>query len=147
MGDMLTFIEKAEKAFDMKKAEELQKKMEKATYDLEDFLGNLKEVRKMGSFAQMTSMIPGLSRAVSKIDEDQQEKQLKKVEAIILSMTPMERHNPSLIDGSRKRRIARGSGTQTQDINQLLNQFRQMQKLMRMGMRGKLNRNMLSMLR
>ena len=72
---------------------------------------------------------------------------LKKVEAIILSMTPEERHNPNLIDGSRRRRIARGSGTQTQDINQLLNQFRQMQKLMKMGMRGKLNRNMPGMFR
>jgi signal recognition particle subunit SRP54 len=147
MGDMLTFIEKAEKAFDKKKTEELQKKIEKSSYDLEDFLSSLKEVRKMGSFAQMTSMIPGLSRAAGKIDEEQQEKQLRKVEAIILSMTPMERHNPNLIDGSRRRRIARGSGTQTQDINQLLNQFRQMQKLMRMGMRGKLNPNILGMLR
>ncbi len=106
MGDMLTFIEKAEQAFDQKKAEELQKKMEKATYDLEDFLGNLKEVRKMGSLAQMASMIPGLSKVASKINEDDQEKQLKKVEAIILSMTPVERHNPNLIDGSRRRRIA-----------------------------------------
>jgi signal recognition particle subunit SRP54 len=143
MGDMLTFIEKAEGAFDQKKAEELQKKMEKATYDLEDFLNNLKEVRKMGSLGQLVSMIPGLSKVANKIDEDQQEKQLKKVEAIILSMTPVERHNPNIIDGSRRRRIAAGSGTQTQDINQLLNQFRQMQKLMKMGMRGKLNPNML----
>jgi len=147
MGDMLTFIEKAEKAFDQKKAEELQKKMEKATYDLEDFLGNLKEIRKMGSLAQMASMVPGLSRIAGKIDEDVQEKQLKKVEAIILSMTPEERHNPNSIDGSRRRRIAAGSGTQTQDINQLLNQFRQMQKLMKLGMRGKLNPNMLKMFR
>lgn len=147
MGDMLTFIEKAEKAFDQKKAEELQKKMEKATYDLEDFLGNLKEIKKMGSLTQMVSMVPGLSKMASKINEDQQEKQLKKVEAIILSMTPAERHNPNMIDGSRRRRIASGSGTQTQDINQLLNQFRQMQKLMKMGMRGKLNPNMLKMFR
>ncbi|MDD5700884.1 MAG: signal recognition particle protein [Dehalococcoidales bacterium] len=147
MGDMLTFIEKAEKAFDQKKAEELQKKMEKATYDLEDFLGNLKEIRKMGSLAQLASMVPGLSKMTNKISEDAQEKQLKKVEAIILSMTPLERHNPNLIDGSRRRRIAAGSGTQTQDINQLLNQFRQMQKMMKMGMRGKLNRNMLNMFR
>jgi len=128
MGDMLTLIEKAEKAFDQKKAEELQKKMEKATYDLEDFLGNLKEVRKMGSLSQLVSMVPGLSKVASKINEDEQEKQLRKVEAIILSMTREERHNPNIIDGSRRRRIARGSGTQTQDINQLLNQFRQMQK-------------------
>jgi signal recognition particle subunit SRP54 len=147
MGDMLTFIEKAEEAFDQKKAEELQKKMEKATYDLEDFLGNLKEVRKMGSLAQLTSMIPGLSKVANKINEDAQERQLKKVEAIILSMTPLERHNPNMIDGSRRRRIAKGSGTQTQDINQLLNQFRQMQKLMKMGLRGRLNPNILKMMR
>lgn len=142
----MTFIEKAEQAFDQKKASELQKKMEKATYDLEDFLGNLKEVKKMGSLAQLASMVPGLSRVTNKINEDEQEKQLKKVEAIILSMTPAERHNPNMIDGSRRRRIASGSGTQTQDINQLLNQFRQMQKLMKMGMRGKLNPNMFKML-
>jgi len=147
MGDMLTFIEKAEKAFDQKKAEELKKKMEKATYDLEDFLGNLKEVKKMGSLAQLTSMVPGLSKIASKISEDDQEKQLKKVEAMILSMTPDERHDPNLIDGSRRRRIAKGSGTQIQDLNQLINQFRQMQKLMKMGMKGKLNRNMMSMFR
>jgi signal recognition particle subunit SRP54 len=147
MGDMLTLIEKAEQAFDQKKAAELQKKMEKATYDLEDFLSNLKEVRKMGSFTNLVSMVPGLSKMASKIDEDQQEKQLKKVEAIILSMTPYERHHPVDIDGSRKKRIAKGSGTQVQDVNQLLNQFHQMQKLMKMGMKGKLNPNMLKMLR
>lgn len=145
MGDMLTLIEKAEQAFDQKKAAEMQKKMEKATYDLEDFLGNLKEVKKMGSIAQLASMIPGLSKVASKINEDQQEKQLKKVEAIILSMTPAERRNPNIIDGSRRRRIASGSGTLPQDINQLLNQFRQMQKLMKMGMKGKLNPNMFKM--
>jgi signal recognition particle subunit SRP54 len=139
MGDMLTFIEKAEKAFDQKKAAELQKKMEKATFDLEDFLDNLKQVRKMGSISQLASMVPGLSKIAGKIDEDAQEKQIRKVEAMILSMTPEERHNPNMIDGSRRRRIAKGSGTQTQDLNQLLNQFRQMQKLMKMGMRGKLN--------
>ena len=147
MGDMLTFIEKAEQAFDQKKSDELKKKMEKATYDLEDFLGNLKEVKKMGSLAQLTSMVPGLSRIASKINEDDQEKQLKKVEAIVLSMTSEERHNPQMIDGSRRRRIAKGSGTQVNDINQLLNQFHQMQKLMKMGMKGKLNPNMLKMMR
>ena len=104
MGDMLTFIEKAEQAFDKKKAEELQKKMEKATYDLEDFLGNLKEIRKMGSLASLVSMVPGLSKVANKIDEEAQEKQLKKIEAIILSMTPMERTNPNIIDGSPPRR-------------------------------------------
>ena len=147
MGDMLTLIEKAEQAFDQKKSAELQKKMEKSTYDLEDFMGNLKEVRKMGSLTSLVAMVPGLSKMASKIDEDQQEKQIKKVEAIILSMTPYERHHPGDIDGSRKRRIAKGSGTQAQDVNQLLNQFHQMQKLMKMGMKGKLNPNMLKMLK
>jgi signal recognition particle subunit SRP54 len=147
MGDMLTFIEKAEQSFDKKKSEELQKKIEKSNFDLEDFLGSLKQVRKMGSLAQMTSLIPGLSKIANKISEDDQEKQLKKIEAIILSMTPLERHNPNIIDGSRRKRIAAGSGTQTQDINQLLNQFRQMQKLMKMGMKGKFNPNMMKMFR
>jgi signal recognition particle subunit SRP54 len=147
MGDMLTLIEKAEQAFDQKKAVELQKKMQKSTYDLEDFLGNLKEIRKMGSLASLMSMVPGLSKMSAKIDEEQQEKQLKKVEAIILSMTPYERHNPNDIDGSRKRRIAVGSGTHASDVNQLLNQFHQMQKMMKMGMKGKMNPNMLKMLK
>ncbi len=147
MGDMLTFIEKAEQAFDQKKSDELKKKIEKATYDLEDFLGNLKEVKKMGSIAQLSSMVPGFSRLASKINEEDQEKQLKKVEAIVLSMTPDERHNPQMIDGPRRRRIAKGSGTQVNDINQLLNQFHQMQKLMKMGMKGKFNPNMLKNLR
>jgi len=147
MGDMLTLIEKAEQAFDQKKAAEMQKKMEKSTYDLDDFLSNLKEVRKMGPIASLVSMMPGLSKMASNIDEEKQEKQLKKVEAVILSMTPWERHHPNDIDGSRKKRIAAGSGTQVQDINQLLNQFKQMQKLMKMGMKGKLNPNMLKMMR
>jgi signal recognition particle subunit SRP54 len=106
MGDMLTLIEKAEEAFDKKKAAEMQKKMEKSTYDLDDFLGNLKEIRKMGSINNIVSMIPGLSKVANRIDDHQQEEQLKKVEAIILSMTPWERRNPNNIDGSRKRRIA-----------------------------------------
>lgn len=147
MGDMLTLIEKAEETFDKNKTQELQRKMQKSSFDLDDFLGSLKEIRKIGSFSQMTSMIPGLSKLSGRISDDVQEKQLKKVEAIILSMTPVERHNPDIIDGSRRRRIAAGSGTQTQDINQLLNQFKQMRKLMKMGMKGKMNPNILKMLK
>jgi signal recognition particle subunit SRP54 len=147
MGDMLTLIEKAEQAFDQKKAEELQKKMEKATYDLEDFLSNLREIKKMGSVAQLAQMIPGLSQVAGKVSEEAQEKQMQKVEAMVLSMTSEERHNPNIIDGSRRRRIARGSGTQPQDINQLLNQFRQMQKLMKMSLKGRLPRNLMGMFR
>jgi signal recognition particle subunit SRP54 len=147
MGDMLTFIEKAEKNFDQKKAEEMQKKIQKQSYNLEDFLGNLREIKKMGSLTSLAAMVPGLNKMASKVSEDEQEKQLKKTEAIILSMTPIERHNPKIIDGSRRKRIARGSGTQPHDINQLLNQFGQMQKIMKMGMKGKLkmNKNMMNM--
>jgi signal recognition particle subunit SRP54 len=99
----------------------------------------------MGSIGQLTAMIPGMSQATAQVPEEQQEAQLKKAEAIIQSMTPQERANPSIIGGSRRKRIARGSGTHTHDINQLLNQFAQMQKIMKMGAAGKLPRNMMGM--
>ncbi|MFH1647968.1 MAG: signal recognition particle protein [Chloroflexota bacterium] len=145
MGDVLTFIEKAEKTLDEKKAQELQKKVKSATFNLEDFLEQLKAIRKMGPIAQLAEMLPGISKIASRIPDGAQEEQLKKVEAIILSMTPHERQNPAVIGGSRRRRIARGSGTGTHDVNQLLNQFSQMQKLMKMGARGKIPRNLLGM--
>ncbi len=94
-----------------------------------------------------TFLLPGMSQLAGRLPEGVEEKQLKKVEAIILSMTPEERHNPNIIGGSRRRRIAWGSGVKPQDINQLLNQFQQMQKLMRMGARGKLPRNLMGMFR
>ena len=129
MGDMLTLIEKAEKSFDEKKAKEMEKKMKTSTFDLDDFLDQLQEIKKMGPIGQLVEMIPGLPKhdAQSEVDETQ----LKRVEAIIRSMTAEERSNPSLIGGSRRRRIARGSGTTPQDVNQLLNQFRQSQKLLK----------------
>ncbi|MFC1869971.1 signal recognition particle protein [Chloroflexota bacterium] len=145
MGDMLTFIEKAEKTFDGQQAKELEKKVRTASFGLDDFLSQLKEVKKMGSFAQLAEMIPGLSQAAGQLSDSGTEQQLKKIEAIILSMTPHERQNPAIIDGRRRRRIARGSGVTPQDINQLLNRFHQMQKLMKMGMRGKLPRNIMGM--
>ena len=145
MGDVLTFIEKAEKTLDEKKAQELQKKVKNATFNLEDFLEQLKAIRKMGPIAQLAEMLPGISKIASRIPDGAQEEQLKKVEAIILSMTPYERQNPAAIGGSRRRRIARGSGTGTHDVNQLLNQFSQMQKLMKMGLRGKIPKNLLGM--
>lgn len=147
MGDMLTFIEKAEQAFDQKKAEELKKKVESAKYDLEDFLTNIREIKKMGSVAQLAQMVPGLGQVAKQVSEEEQEKQMRKVEAIVLSMTPDERHNPEIVDGSRRRRIARGSGTKPQDINQLMTQFFQMRKLMKMSIKGKLSRNIMSMFR
>jgi signal recognition particle subunit SRP54 len=147
MGDMLSFIEKVEKTVDEQRAKELEKKVRTASFDLEDFLSQLKEIRKMGSLPQLAEMIPGLSQFSGRLSDGMEEDRLKKAEAIILSMTPEERHNPSIIGGSRRRRIARGSGVKPQDINQLLNQFQQMQKLMKMGMGGKLPRNLMGMFR
>ncbi len=145
MGDVLTFIEKAEKTLDEKKALELQKKVKTASFNLEDFLEQLKAIKKMGPIAQLADMLPGMSKIANQLPDGAQEAQLKKVEAIVLSMTPRERQNPSIIGGSRRRRIANGSGTRTHDVNQLLNQFAQMQKLMKMGAKGKLPRNIMGM--
>jgi len=145
MGDVLTFIEKAEKTFDERWVKELEKKVRTASFDLDDFLSQLREVKKMGPVAQLVEMLPGVSHLASRLPAGMEEKQLKKVEAMILSMTLEERHNPNIIDGSRRRRIARGSGVTPQDVNQLLNQFRQMQKLMKMGMGGKLPPNLREM--
>jgi len=147
MGDILTFIEKAEATFDQQQAKELERKVRTASFDLEDFLSQLRAIKKMGPVSQLAEMLPGLPRLAKQLPEGAQEKQLKKIEAMILSMSPGERHNPSIIDGSRRRRIVRGSGTTPQDINQLLNQFRQMQKLMKMGIKGKLPKNIMGMFR
>jgi signal recognition particle subunit SRP54 len=143
MGDVLTLIEKAEASFDEKQVQELKKKVQTATLDLDDFLDQLKAVRKMGPIGQILDMIPGFGKGAGRLPEGGEEKQLKKVEAIVLSMTLEERRNPSIIGGSRRRRIAKGSGTTPQDVNQLLNQFSQIQKLMKMGAKGKLPPNML----
>ncbi|MDD5126669.1 MAG: signal recognition particle protein [Dehalococcoidales bacterium] len=145
MGDMLTLIEKAEQTFDEKKAKELAQKVKSAKFDLEDFLEQLRALKKMGSISQIMEMMPGMGQLAKKLPAGAEEAQLKKVEAMILSMTPAERQNPSIIGGSRRKRIAKGSGLQPQDVNQLLNQFSQMQKLMKMGASGKLPRNLMGM--
>jgi signal recognition particle subunit SRP54 len=131
MGDMLTFIEKAEKTLEEQKAKEMEEKWRTATFDLEDFLEQLQQIKKMGPLDQLVEMIPGISSLARQKSVEVDDRQLKKVEAMIFSMTPEERHNPHIIDGSRRRRIARGSGSTPQDINQLLNQFREAQKLMK----------------
>jgi len=136
MGDMLTLVERAEKTFDEERARKLEKKVRHATIDLEDFLGQLREMQKMGSMSQLVDMIPGLSSVARRAPDAVDEGRLKVIEAVILSMTPQERRNPEIIDGSRRRRIARGSGTTPHEINQLLNQFRQTQKLMKQMARG-----------
>lgn len=147
MGDMLTLIEKTQQNFDEEQASELERKMRQATFDLNDFLQQLQQLKKMGPLAQVMEMIPGFSAMKSKMPtEDLDDSNLDRVEAIIYSMTPQERQRPDMIGGSRRRRIARGSGTTAQDVNQLLNQFKQMQKMMRQMSTGKGAKDLMRMI-
>ncbi|MBI4336599.1 MAG: signal recognition particle protein [Chloroflexi bacterium] len=147
MGDVLSLIEKAQQAVDQEQAKALEQKLRQARFDLQDFLEQLQNLRKMGPLQQVLEMLPGFSQIKGKLSgQDLDERQLKKIEAIIFSMTPQERRNPDILDGSRKRRVARGSGTQVQDVNALLNQFREVQKLMKQFSQGK-GRGLLGMLR
>ncbi len=138
MGDMLTLIERAETAFDQRQVKDLEGKMRTGAFDLEDLLSQMRQIHKMGSLGRLAEMIPGFSRLASRLPDDEGDKQLEKIEAMILSMTYEERHNPAIIDGKRRSRIARGSGTTPKDVNQLLNQFREMHKLTKSLSRGKL---------
>jgi signal recognition particle subunit SRP54 len=131
MGDVLTLIEKAQEAFDTDQAKELERKLRKETFSLEDFRDQLRQVRKMGSLEQLMGMIPGMNKLKGLKDMQPDEKELVRVEAIINSMTPAERANHFLIDGSRRRRIANGSGTTVQDVNRLLKNFAMTQKMMK----------------
>ena len=132
MGDVQTLVEKAKVSMDEARAREMERKMRNATFTLEDFLEQMHQLREMGGLGQVLDMIPGIGKLKNRIGPgDLDDDKLNKTEAIILSMTPEERQNPSLIGGSRKRRICKGSGTLPQDVNQLLNQFRQMQKMMK----------------
>ncbi len=146
MGDVLTLIEKAQQSVDEQQAKELEKKIRRATFDLEDFLAQFQSVKKMG-FAQVLEMIPGFSQMKNRMPVDLDERQLIKFEAVIRSMTPEERHNPDILNGRRRRRIALGSGTTPQDVNQLLNQFRQAQKLMKQMSRARSPRDLQSLFR
>ena len=130
MGDILSLIEKAEAAYDEKNAKELEKKLREQTFTLEDFLIQMRQLKKMGNLEQLLGMMPGMNAGALKnaqIDENQ----MQRTEAIILSMTMEERTKPELINGSRRKRIAAGSGTSVQDVNKLLNQFDQMRKMMK----------------
>jgi len=142
MGDMLTFIERAETSFDQQQAKNLERKMRTGGFDLEDLLSQMRQIHRMGSLGGLVEMIPGFSKFASRLPDVEGEKQLKKVEAIILSMTYEERRNPAIVDGRRRSRIARGSGTTPKDVNQLLNQFREIQKLTKSLTRGKLPKKM-----
>jgi len=146
MGDVLTLIEKTEKAFDEEHAKKLEKKMRTAEFNLEDFLLQLRQIKKMGSLTQLVELLPGFSKFASSISQGDEDNRMRKIEAIILSMTPAERRAPTIIGGSRRRRIAKGSGTTPGDVNQLLNQFYQMQKLAKMAATGRLPKNLMGML-
>ncbi len=139
MGDLQTLAEKAQTDVDQRETARLEEKIRRASFDLEDFLGQLRQLRKMGPLSQIMDFIPGVSgmrerMGAAEVDEGD----LARIEALILSMTPEERRRPEIIGGSRRRRIARGSGTTPRDVNQLLNQFRQVQKLTRQLASGKL---------
>ena len=132
MGDVLTLAEKAQQSFDADKLAEMEQKIRKATFDLEDFLEQMQAIKKMGSFGQILEMIPGISGLKNKISQDDMdESHLHKAEAIIHSMTQRERQKPEIIGGSRRKRISTGSGTTPKDVNQLLNQFKQIRKMMK----------------
>jgi signal recognition particle subunit SRP54 len=140
MGDVMTLIEKAREQFDEQDAAKMQKKMATASFNLEDFLNQMRSIKKMGPLTQLMEMIPGMGQALRdpQMKEALEGDQMKMAEAIILSMTLEERRNPDILSGSRKRRIAAGSGTTPQDVNQLLTSFKQSQKMMKqvMGMQN-----------
>ncbi|MQG20679.1 MAG: signal recognition particle protein [SAR202 cluster bacterium] len=138
MGDVLTLIEKAEETIDENKAAELQKKMQRAEFNLEDFLEQMQQMKKMGPLSQIVDMVPGLSNLSKQMPQEAfDENQLNKTEAIIQGMTPTERQKPDIIGGSRRKRIANGSGVSPSDVNALINQFKKSQKLMKQLASGK----------
>jgi signal recognition particle subunit SRP54 len=136
MGDVLSLIERAEQTIDQETAQKLEKRLRGGEFTLEDMLDQIRQIRKMGPIAGILGMIPGFRQAAKLKDADIDERQLDRVEAIILGMTPAERRKPDIIDGSRRKRIAAGSGTRVQDVNQLLAQFKQMKKMMRQFGKG-----------
>ncbi|MBQ9073067.1 MAG: signal recognition particle protein, partial [Muribaculaceae bacterium] len=131
MGDIVSLVEKAQQQFDEKEARELQRKIAKNQFNFNDFLNQIQQIKKMGNLKDLASMIPGVGKAIKDIDID--DNAFKGIEAIICSMTEKERTNPEIINGSRRQRIAKGSGTSIQDVNRLLKQFEETRKMMRMA--------------
>eukprot|EP01031_Cornospumella_fuschlensis_P010021 gene10021-12280_t len=130
MGDIVSLVERAQEQFDEEQAKKLQKKIAKNQFDFEGFLGQIHQIKKMGNIKDLMGMIPGVGKAIKDIDLD--DNAFKGVEAIIYAMTPEERHNPQVLNGSRRNRIAKGSGTNVQEVNKLIKQFDEMRKVMRM---------------
>jgi signal recognition particle subunit SRP54 len=137
MGDVMSLIEKTQEEFDADQAADLERKIRKQQFTLEDFLGQLKQVRRMGPLGNLMKMMPGMGKAMQGMDQVD-EREIDRIEAIILSMTPYERAHPSQINGSRRKRIATGSGTTVQAVNRLVKQFGQMNKLMKQLSEGKM---------
>jgi signal recognition particle subunit SRP54 len=130
MGDIVSFVERAQEQFDVEEAKRLQRKLAKNQFDFNDFMGQIQQIKKMGNLKDLTSMIPGFGKMMKNVDID--ENAFKNIEAIIRSMTPGERTTPAILNGSRRQRIAKGSGTAVQDVNKLIKQFDDMRKMMRM---------------
>ena len=132
MGDMMSLIEKAQETYDAKKAQEMEKKLRKNQFTLNDFLDSLQQMKKLGPLDQLMKMIPGMGKMMKKMKHMQPpEKELKRIEAIINSMTKKERNDHTLLNGSRRRRISKGSGTTVQQVNQFIKQYLEARKMMR----------------
>ena len=139
MGDVLTLIEKAQSKFDEKQAMEMAEKMKRNTFDFNDMLEQMRQIKKMGPLSSVMNMLPGVAGKLKDEDAEQGEREMRKTEAMILSMTPAEREKPALLNPSRKRRVAAGSGVEVSDVNRLIKQVEMMQKLFRqaaLGSRG-----------
>ena len=142
MGDVVSLVERAQEQFDEEEARKLQKKIQKNQFDFNDFLGQLQQIKKMGNVKDLMGMIPGMGKALKGVEIE--DDAFKHIEAIILSMSPEERENPTIINGSRKKRLAKGSGTSIQEVNKLLKQFQDTRKMMKMMSNKK---NMMSMMK
>ena len=140
MGDVVSLVEKAQEQFDETQARELKKKLAKDNFTLMDFYNQIQQIKKMGNIKDLASMIPGVGKAIKDVDIDNDA--FKSVEAMILSMTPYEREHPDVINGSRKKRIADGSGTTVPEVNRLLKQFEGTRKVMKAAMTGGLQQRL-----
>ena len=135
MGDIVSLVEKAQEQFDQEEARKLSKKIAKNQFDFDDFLSQIGQIKKMGNIKDLAGMIPGMSKMMKNVDID--DDAFKGIEAIIKSMTPEEKKDPKIINGSRRKRIARGSGTDIQEVNRLIKQFDETKKMMKMMKNGK----------
>lgn len=135
MGDIVSLVERAQEQYNEEEAKRLQKKIAKNQFDFNDFISQIQQIKKMGNLKDLASMVPGLGKAIKDVDID--DNAFKSIEAIIYSMTPAERTSPEILNGSRRQRIARGSGTTVQEVNRLIKQFDETRKMMRMVTQNK----------